>query len=76
MLYRPDPSFGVAVPVEMREDCTEADGRRTTATATYSLLQSADEVEDFAFVGSGLPPQTLDGRGVERDHAAEAADRQ
>ena len=39
MTYRLDPSFGVAVPVEMKEDYTEADGRRTAAPATSSRFR-------------------------------------
>lgn len=34
-LYQDDPAFGVAVPVEMREDYTLRDGSRVTGVATY-----------------------------------------
>jgi len=42
VVYRLDPAFGVAVPVEMKEDYTEVDGRRTIALATYSRFRRFD----------------------------------
>lgn len=37
--YRPDAVFGVSMPVEMREEYTERNGRRTSGLATYGRFR-------------------------------------
>jgi formylglycine-generating enzyme required for sulfatase activity len=54
--YQLDPAYGVAVPVDMREEYSSPDGARVTGFATYGRFRNFNvEVEDAV----AKPPRTI-----------------